>query len=109
MRKHRLFALLEFSALCALACAGCTIETRAAPTSPRVLLLDAAISGREIVAVGERGQIHRSTDSGATWIAIESGVSATLTGVAFTTDGALGWAVGHDALILATEDGGRTW
>src|SRR5690606_13888501 len=38
-------------------------------------------------------------------------VRATLTGVSFATHAApqLGWAVGHDALILHSTDEGRTW
>lgn len=82
---------------------------RAADSSPRVLLLDAALAGPEIVAVGERGVIFRSADNGGTWQAASSLSTATLTGVAFAPDDIHGWAVGHDALILATADAGRTW
>jgi len=74
-----------------------------------MLLLDAALAGTDIVAVGERGAIIRSADSGRTWEAALSPVTATLTGVAFAPDTPLGWAVGHDALILATGDAGRAW
>jgi photosystem II stability/assembly factor-like uncharacterized protein len=76
-----------------------------------MLLLDAALAGRDVVAVGERGTILRSTDSGLNWERAElpAGTSATLTGVAFAPDSRRGWAVGHDALILGTDDGGHTW
>ncbi len=81
----------------------------AAVANPRVLLLDGAVVGSAIVAVGERGAIFRSADNARTWQAAASLASATLTGVGFAPDGARGWAVGHDALILTTTDAGRTW
>ncbi len=77
--------------------------------APRSLLLDAARAGPDVVAVGERGGILRSTDSGRTWSTISVPWGATLTGVSFASDARHGWAVGHDALILTTADGGRTW
>jgi hypothetical protein len=81
----------------------------AAVANPRVLLLDGSVVGSDIVAVGERGAIFRSSDNGLTWHAAASLATATLTGVAFAADGTRGWAVGHDALILTTTDAGRTW
>jgi len=85
-----------------------TTEPRVAA---RMLLLDGAIVGPDVIAVGERGTILRSPDHGAGWHRVPSPTAATLTGVSFATPTAprLGWAVGHDALILATADGGRTW
>ncbi len=76
---------------------------------PRMLLLDGVTVGREIIAVGERGTILRSTDSAKTWQTVSVPATATLTGVSFAADGKHGWAVGHDALILTTADGGLTW
>ena len=76
---------------------------------PRLLLLDGAFAGADIVAVGERGTILRSSDNARSWNYVAPVTSATLTGVSFADDGQHGWAVGHDALILATMDGGRTW
>lgn len=74
------------------------------------LLLDAAVAADAVVvAVGERGLIVRSEDSGQTWIRQESPTGTTLTAVAFAADGQRGWAVGHDALVLETNDAGRTW
>jgi photosystem II stability/assembly factor-like uncharacterized protein len=77
--------------------------------APRLLLLDAALAGSDIVCVGEHGAILRSTDSGKSWVAADSPATATLTGVSFAPDSLHGWAVGHDALVLATSDGGRSW
>ncbi len=84
-------------------------ELGAAVVNPRVLLLDGAVVGPDIVAVGERGAIFRSTDNARTWQAAASLATATLTGVTFVPEGVRGWAVGHDALILTTSDAGRTW
>ena len=87
------------------------VSAHAAPPAPRTLLLDAALSGNDLIAVGERGAIARSTDNGRTWETISSPTRATLTGVAFATQAAprTGWAVGHDAVIIGTTDGGKTW
>ncbi len=73
-----------------------------------VLLLDAAHAGRRLVAVGERGTIFVSDDRAASWRHVASGTETTLTAVAFADD-RLGLAVGHDALILRSEDGGLSW
>jgi photosystem II stability/assembly factor-like uncharacterized protein len=80
----------------------------AADLASRTLLLDAALAGPVVVVVGERGTILRSTDNSGSWQAENSHSIATLTGVSFA-DAQHGWAVGHDALILATPDGGTTW
>ncbi len=79
------------------------------PLAARSLLLDAvAVDGR-MVAVGEHGHILISDDGGASWRQSASvPTRATLTGVYFH-DKELGWAVGHDAVILRTRDGGETW
>jgi photosystem II stability/assembly factor-like uncharacterized protein len=81
----------------------------AATVAAKMLLLDAALAGNVIVAVGEGGTILRSADSCQSWQSADSAVLATLTGVSFAADARHGWAVGHDALILATDDGGRSW
>ena len=80
-----------------------------APVAPNMLLLDGVAVGAEILAVGERGTIIGSADQGRTWEARPSPAKATLTGLSFAPDSRRGWAVGHDALILATDDGGRSW
>lgn len=94
----------------ALALTSCLTGTTA-EWVPRMLLLDVALTGREVVAVGERGTVVRSADEGKTWTRGESRTFATLTAVNFAPGSAssMGWAVGHDALILGTTDAGRTW
>lgn len=76
-----------------------------------MLLLDAALVGNDVIAVGDRGTVVRSQDEGKTWTKSESRTFATLTAVSFAPESVtgIGWAVGHDALILGTTDGGRTW
>ena len=79
-----------------------------APLAARSLMLDAAVVDGALVAVGERGHIVISRDGGATWQQSEVPTRASLTGV-FFHDSKLGWAVGHDSVILRTFDGGTTW
>jgi photosystem II stability/assembly factor-like uncharacterized protein len=71
------------------------------------LLLGVACAGDTLVAVGDRGNILLSSD-GQSWKQVEVPVNVTLTAVAFA-DAKNGWAVGHDATILHTTDGGKTW
>lgn len=85
------------------------LPVRAAASAPRELLLSAALARDGIVAVGERGSIYRSPDSGLNWTAVPSGTEATLTAVAFAPDQIHGWAVGHDGVILGTTDAGASW
>lgn len=85
-----------------------TLPARAVELAQRTLLLDAVSVGQAVVAVGERGTILHSTDHAVTWTALPARTTATLTGVAFG-DAQHGWAVGHDATILVTGDGGMSW
>ncbi len=73
----------------------------------RGLLLDVAQAGNQVVAVGGFGSILQSTD-GASWKQVTSPVDVALTSVRFADD-RNGWAVGHDAVILHTTDGGASW
>ncbi|HYC03606.1 MAG TPA: YCF48-related protein [Azospirillaceae bacterium] len=79
-----------------------------APLAAQSLILDAALAGNRLVAVGERGHILLSDDAGKSWRQVPSPANTTLTGVSFA-DAKQGWAVGHDAVILHTTDGGETW
>lgn len=73
------------------------------------LLLAAANAGDRIVAVGEFGNVVYSDDEGQSWTQAKTvPTQATLTDVTFITD-KLGYAVGHDAIVLRTRDAGVTW
>lgn len=72
------------------------------------LYLDAARAGTRVVAVGDRGYVVYSDDEGRHWQRADSPTGVLLTAVCFA-DARNGWAVGHDAVIIATRDGGATW
>jgi photosystem II stability/assembly factor-like uncharacterized protein len=74
----------------------------------RSLLLDVAHAGERLVVVGERGHILYSDDQGKTWTQARVPTRQLLTAVYFADD-LHGWAVGHDAQILASSDGGISW
>lgn len=80
----------------------------AAPLASQSLLLDVARADGILVAVGERGHILVSADAGVNWRQADAPTRSTLTAV-HMHDRNLGWAVGHDAVILRTTDGGRSW
>ncbi|MDH1470157.1 YCF48-related protein [Shewanella sp. GD03713] len=75
------------------------------PLAASSLVLDIAHAGQRLVAVGERGHVLVLND---TWQQVPTPTSAQLTKVFFLNE-KLGWAVGHDATILHTQDGGLTW
>lgn len=78
------------------------------PLASKTLILDLATAGERIVAVGWRGHILLSDDDGVNWRQVKVPIQDMLTGIYFAND-RRGWAVGHSAVILATEDGGETW
>jgi photosystem II stability/assembly factor-like uncharacterized protein len=79
------------------------------PLAARSLLLDAALAGRRMVVVGERGHVLLSDDTGKSWRQAKTvPVRSMLTGVYFI-DADRGWAVGQDDVVLSTADGGETW
>lgn len=82
-----------------------SVQSRLAASS---LLLDGAVVGPRLIVVGERGHVLFSDDEGATWTQAQVPVQVMLTSVRMH-DAQTGWAVGHDAVILRTRDGGETW
>jgi photosystem II stability/assembly factor-like uncharacterized protein len=75
----------------------------------RSLLLGVAMAGNRLVAVGERGHVLLSDDHGSTWTQADSvPTRALLTGVCFRNP-RQGVAVGHDEVILTTQNAGHTW
>ncbi len=71
------------------------------------LLTDITRTSETALAVGKWGNIVFSNDSN-TWQQANSPVQSLLTAVHFV-DAQNGWAVGHDATILYTQDGGQNW
>jgi photosystem II stability/assembly factor-like uncharacterized protein len=84
------------------------VPSQSSALASRSLLLAVARAGTRLVAVGQRGHILYSGDTGETWQQARVPVSSDLTALFFVTD-QLGWAVGHDGVILHTRDGGVTW
>jgi len=68
----------------------------------------ARVDENNVVAVGARGHILRSSDRGRTWQQQRTPVSTDLLAVHFASS-RHGWAVGHDGVILRSTDGGVTW
>ncbi|TMP28257.1 hypothetical protein CWB99_12670 [Pseudoalteromonas rubra] len=73
----------------------------------RTLLTDISFTGSRLVAVGKYGTIVTSSD-GSNWQQAQVPVQSLLTAVTFVSE-SKGWACGHDATILNTEDGGQSW
>lgn len=71
-------------------------------------LMAIANAGGRIVAVGLRGLVIFSDDNGRSWRQARVPVQTDLVAVQFVTP-RQGWASGHDAVILHTEDGGESW
>lgn len=83
-------------------------ESVIAPLASRSLLLDVARAGDRLVAVGERGHILLSDDAGRSWRQVAAPTRVALTAVFFLDD-RNGLAVGHDATVLRSGDGGESW
>ena len=78
------------------------------PLAQRTLVNGLASAGTRIVAVGQRGHVLLSDDSGKSWRQADVPVSSDLVAVSFPSTNT-GWAVGHDGVVLRTTDGGLTW
>lgn len=78
------------------------------PLATESMMLDVVRTGDTLFAVGDRGQVLVSEDAGSTWVQQDTPTRSLLTAAWFANRN-LGWVVGHDAVILRTEDGGQTW
>lgn len=83
-------------------------QSEPARLASRSLLLDITLAGTRLVTVGERGHVLVSDDNGKTWQQKIVPTRSQLTAV-FFIDERVGWAVGLDAVILSTVDGGDSW
>ena len=106
----RLFVALLFSASVVATANSDRLDTPAiSQVSPeRMLLISIDRAGSRLVTVGEHGLIIFSDDGGLSWNQADVPVSSMLTSVHFF-DNQKGWAVGHDAVILKTDDAGKSW
>lgn len=78
------------------------------PLAAKSLLTDIiSISDQKWLAVGERGHILNSSD-GISWQQASVPAQANLNSI-FFINAQQGWAVGHDATVLTTQDGGHNW
>lgn len=77
-------------------------------TPAPLLQLDIAHAGNRLVTVGDRGSVQYSDDQGRDWQPAQTPTQQLLTALYFV-DARQGWAVGHDAQILATTDAGAHW
>lgn len=71
-------------------------------------LNDLEIAGSDLYVCGTGGILLKSTDMGATWIPLNSGVTTTLYQVEFL-DNNTGYVVGASGVVLKTTDAGATW
>nr|VFK44784.1 MAG: Uncharacterized protein BECKTC1821E_GA0114239_10404 [Candidatus Kentron sp. TC] len=78
-----------------------------APLATQSLLLAIQNTGNRIIAVGERGHILHGQKQ-TPWRQVDVPTQVLLTGLSFS-DQHHGFVVGHDGVILATDDGGQTW
>jgi photosystem II stability/assembly factor-like uncharacterized protein len=74
----------------------------------RVAILALAQVGNRVVAAGERGRVLVSDDSGTTWQVASTPTYRTLTSVSFSS-AKVGFATGHQGVLLRTGDGGLHW
>jgi photosystem II stability/assembly factor-like uncharacterized protein len=119
MRRPRSLALVTALAIAAVAPAvseaqldpndAANLPAEVKALSAQSLLLDLAVAGKRLVAVGERGHVLLSDDQGATWRQAKAVPTRVMLTAVFFVDADYGWAVGHDETILNTADGGETW
>ena len=74
----------------------------------KTLINEVDMAGSRIIGVGIHGVIIYSDDQGKNWQQSKVPTTKTLTAIDCLND-KLCWAVGHDAYILKTTDGGENW
>lgn len=99
--------VLTFLLLCSAQLITADEQAVISPLAHKSLLLASSKYGPLTVVVGERGHILYSHDT-KNWAQASVDTKATLTSV-IMLDEKNGWAVGHDAVILKTDDGARIW
>jgi len=84
------------------------LNTLAVKAPDRLLMDILLLEEDRLIAVGERGHIILSDDNGVSWRQVQVPTEALLTRL-FFVDEKTGWAVGHQQVILKTEDAGESW
>jgi photosystem II stability/assembly factor-like uncharacterized protein len=84
------------------------LPARRTPLAATGELMAVASVGDRLIAVGPQGHILASVDRGTSWQQVDCPVSCDLVAVQFPTS-EVGWAVGHDGVVLRSADAGRTW
>ena len=109
-RKSVCLSVLCFFAAASQAAANESVrEALASEIASKRLLLDVDKAGNRLVAVGAFGHVLLSDDQGKNWRQADHvPISQTLTAVHFPSKN-IGYAVGHDNVILKTENGGQNW
>ncbi|WP_395377099.1 WD40/YVTN/BNR-like repeat-containing protein [Marinicella sp. W31] len=78
------------------------------PLADESLIIAMTQHGDQLIAVGERGHVLKSTDQAKSWSQFDNiPVNVLLTDV--TGIGQHIWAVGHDTTIIHSADGGDSW
>ena len=78
------------------------------PNAQKSVLTDIiSVQGKFFMAAGERGHLLKSVN-GQDWQQSATPLQSNLNSVFFLNE-QLGWAVGHDASIVHSNDGGLTW
>lgn len=110
MKRRTLLAALAAHGVAAHAAFKDVLDTPAAASAlaQRSLVVGLAAAGERLVALGQRGHVLTSDDAGKSWRQSRVPVSSDLVAAHFATP-ALGWAVGHDGVILHSRDGGLSW
>ena len=113
--RHRLFYIAIFLSLASCFVVAETLvpenpdHSWHAPQAPHSLLVALDQMDEQVFAVGARGHVLRASSSSlADWRQSDVQTQVLLNAIQMV-DQDRGWAVGHDAIILATRDGGKTW
>jgi len=74
----------------------------------RKLLLSVGRAGKHLISVGQTGLALTSANKGRHWTQVPMPTAVMLTAVEFVNE-KKGWAVGHDGVILVSNNGGLSW
>lgn len=105
--KYLLYACLAYSASCFAQDMPSPTAAIVAPNAEKTLLTDIENTGQHLIAVGKHGVVITSSDA-KSWQQANVPTQVLLTAVDFI-DESNGWACGHDATIINSQDGGQNW